>query len=90
MKQNDVVTVLTIAGEFVGKYDIANSTSEAITLKDPRMLIQTQEGMGFARGICVTGEENPTEVSIQNYVFLTPTNPEIEKAYRQAVSGLVL
>jgi hypothetical protein len=88
MKKGDVVTVVTLAGEMVGKFN--NSGSGTISLDDPRMLIQNEQGMGFAHGICVTGENNPTEITFQSYVFVTPTNAEIEKAYRQAVSGLVL
>jgi len=88
MKKGDVVTVVTLAGEMVGKYN--SSGSGTISLDDPRMLIQNEQGMGFAHGICVTGENNPTEITFQSYVFVTPTNAEIEKAYRQAVSGLVL
>ena len=88
MKKGDVVTVVTLAGEVIGKFN--NSGSGTITLDDPRMLIQNEQGMGFAHGVCVTGENNPTEITFQNYVFVTPTNAEIEKAYRQAVSGLVL
>lgn len=87
MKKGDVVTVVTLAGEMVGKFE---SKDDGITLTDPRMLIQNEQGMGFAHGVCVTGENNPTTITFQNYVFATPTNSEIEKAYRQAVSGLVL
>ena len=88
MKKGDVVSVITLAGEFVGKYD--TSGSGTITLEDPRMLIQNEQGMGFANGIAVTGESNPKEVTFAQYVFVTPTNADIEKAYRQATSGLVL
>ncbi|RPG87629.1 MAG: hypothetical protein CBC33_000240 [Coraliomargarita sp. TMED73] len=88
MKKGDIVTVVTLAGEMIGKFN--NSGAGTITLDDPRMLIQNEQGMGFAHGICVTGKNNPTEITFQSYVFVTPTNEDIEKAYRQAVSGLVL
>lgn len=89
MKKGDVITVISMVGEFVGKATGTNQDG-TITLEDPRMLIQTEQGMGFAQGICVTGKSNPSEVTFQQYVFVTETNQEIEKAYRQAVSGLVL
>ena len=54
------------------------------------MLVQTQEGMGFAKGICVTGERDPKEVTFQQFVFVTPTNQEIQDAYRTAVTGIVI
>ncbi len=88
MKKNDVVAVVTVAGEYVGKYDMSGAGT--ITLTDPRMLVQTQNGMGFAAGICVTGKSDPDEVTFAQYVFVTPVNLDIEKAYRSAVSGLVL
>jgi hypothetical protein len=88
MKKNDVVTVLTVSGEYIGKLDTFEGGT--VSIKDPRMLIQTQEGMGFAAGICVTGKRDPSEVTFNQFVFVTETNEDIEKAYRGAVSGLVL
>lgn len=90
MKKGDVISVITAAGEFVGKFE--DEGNSRLTLKDPRMVIQTQEGMGFARGVCVTGEENPTEMAFYTggIVFTAPSNDSIQKAYREAVSGLIL
>ena len=88
MKKGDVITVITMVGEFVGKFD--TSGGGTVTMEDPRMLIQTEQGMGFARGICVTGEEDPKSVTFAQYVFVTPSNEDIEKAYRQATSGLII
>ena len=89
-KVNDVVSVITPAGEFVGKF--AEETETRLLIKDPRMIVQTQEGLGFARGVCVTGEENPKEMSFYSggIVFVTSSNSEIVSAYRQATSGLIL
>lgn len=89
-KKGDVVSVISSTGEFVGKYK--DSGASSFVLSDPRMVIQTQEGMGFARGVAVTGEENPTEMSFytQGIVFVTKTNDEIVKAYTQATSGLII
>ena len=89
MKKGDVLAVVTVAGEFVGKYNDDKNNGN-MTLDDPRMLVQNQQGMGFAQGICVTGEMNPTQVTFNDYVFVTPVNSDIEKAYRQATSGLVI
>ena len=88
MNTGDVVAVVTIAGEFVGKYRTLIDGN--IILDDPRMLVQQGQQMGFAQGICVTGKSNPDEVRFAQYVFVTPVNDDIEKAYRSAVSGLVL
>ena len=90
MKKNDVISVITAAGEFIGKLN--EKTDSIVSLDDPRMLIATQEGMGFARGVCLTGVENPTEMTFYSggIVFISPTNDEVEKSYRQAVSGLII
>lgn len=88
MRHNDVVTVVAMSGEYVGK--LKDTGAGVITLEDPRMLIHNEQGMGFANGIAVTGKNNPTEVTFHTYVFATPTNEEVEKAYRQSTSGLVL
>ena len=88
MKKGDVVSVVSLAGEFVGKYN--TSESGTITIDDPRMLVQNEQGMGFAQGICVTGKANPDEVTFASYVFVTPVNEDIERAYRQATSGIVI
>ena len=90
MKKGDIVSVITAAGEFVGKFE--DEGNAKLVLKDPRMVIQTQEGMGFARGVCVTGEESPTEMAFYTggIVFTAPSNEDIQKAYREAVSGLIL
>ena len=88
MKKGDVVSVVSLAGEFVGKYETSGGGS--ITLTDPRMLVQNETSMGFAQGICVTGKSNPDEVTFASYVFVTPVNEDIERAYRQATSGIVI
>jgi hypothetical protein len=90
MKVNDVVSVVTPAGEFIGK--LAEQTDSKIKLSDPRMLIHAGEGMGFAKGIAVSGCENPTEVEFfaSGVVFMTPSNDDVQKAYRKMTSGIIL
>jgi len=87
MKENDIVSVVTMAGEVIGK--VKGEVGSTITLEDPRMLIQTEQGMGFAHGVCVTGESNPKEVTFQQYVFVTPTKEDIVKGWREATSGII-
>lgn len=90
MQKNDVVSVMTAYGEYVGKF-VQQGTS-VVTLSDPRMIVQTEQGMGFAHGICATGKENPTSVDIQmsQVVFVTEVNSQIEKEYRKVTSGLIV
>lgn len=88
MKDGEIVTVLTVAGEFVGKLA---GTEDGVKLIDPRMVVQGPEGnMGFARGICQTGIENPTEVLITSPIFVTDTNEMVENAWREATSGIAI
>lgn len=88
MKDGEIVTVLTVAGEFVGKLA---GTEDGVRLIDPRMVVQGPEGnMGFARGICQTGIENPTEVLLTNPVMVTDTNEMVQNAWREATSGIAI
>jgi len=88
MNVGDVVTALTVAGEFVGK--LAKTNSSSVVLDDPRMLVNHQDGMGFAHGVCITGEQNPKRIELYSVVLVTKTNQEIEDAWREATSGLVM
>ena len=89
MEINDVVTVLTTTGEYVGK--LIERTDDTLTLKDPRMILQSPEGqMGFARGVAVTGEENPVEMTFSTYVFVCATNETVTQAHASATGALVV
>lgn len=89
MNKREIVTVATVVGEFVGKY--MDETDSTITLEDPRMIVNTPEGMGFARGICQTGNENPDGVTLYktNILFITETNDAVQSSYRQFTSGII-
>lgn len=88
MNKNDVVSVIAVSGEYVGKFDRIEDGVLYIT--NPRMLIAGDQGIGFARGICMTSVENPDSMAFQQYVYVTKTNGEFEKAYIQATSGLII
>jgi hypothetical protein len=86
--KNEVVTVVTAAFEIVGKFD--NSYEDSITLKDPRLVMATQKGMGLAPGVAMTGVGDPDEITLHNVICVMKTDGEVEKNYRSQVSGLVL
>ena len=70
-----LVSVVTPAGEFVGKLSYQSDTK--VTLKNPRMIVQTPDGgMGFAHGVCLTGKESPEEVTFwgAGIVLVTESN----------------
>lgn len=84
-----IVSLVTLAGEYIGKYMHENNGN--ITLENPRMLINTPDGkVGFARGICMTGQENPKTGMFYagGVVIVTETNPDFASAYTEAVTGL--
>ena len=89
-KKDDVVSVITNAGEYVGKFkDEGDST---FTVTKPRMLISGEQGVGFARGICVTGKEDAESLTFQKtgIVFTTATSDVVEKAYVESTTSIVL
>jgi hypothetical protein len=88
--KNDVVAVMCNSGEYVGKYESEDDT--VVTLKDPRIVVSTQEGMGFAHGICVTGEADVSTVDIykSSICFVTKVNEDLRKAYVKNTSGLIV
>jgi len=89
MEKNDIVTVQTASGEYVGK--LVTMSNNVITLDNPKMITMNDEGqLGFARGICFTGKDNPKEVVFNNAIFVTETAPQVSKSYTQAVTGLVM
>ena len=50
MKQGAIVSLVTLSGEFLGKW--VKEENGNITLDNPRMLVNTPDGkVGFARGI---------------------------------------
>ena len=89
MDKGDVVTVVTVSGEYVGKLESLEDGN--VELKDPRMIVQTPEGgMGFAHGIAVTGVESPDSTTFYNAVFVTPTNDAVIKAHTEATTSIKL
>ena len=81
----DIKTVVTTYGEYIGEIE---EGADVIRLKNPRMVIQSEKGFGFAKGVCVTSEESPEEISIQksNVVLVVNTHADVVKAYEDSVS----
>jgi hypothetical protein len=87
IKVGDIVTVMAPTGEYVGKMTEFSGTT--VVLEDPRLITMNEQGMGFANGVAATGVKDPTTMTFLQVVFLCETNPEVESAYRQAVSGII-
>jgi len=89
MEKGDIVTVVTMSGEYVG--ELIENQSGYVELKNPRMILSDGQGnMGFAKGICVSGIENPTSQIFHQYVFVAETNDKVADGHRQAVSGITV
>ena len=89
MKQGTVVSLVTLAGEYIGKW--VKEEHGNITLENPRMLVNTPDGkVGFARGICMTGQENPKTGMFYagGVVIVTESNEQFKSAYIEATTGL--
>jgi len=80
-----IKTVVTNYGEYIGDID---EGADVIVIKKPKMVIQTQEGFGFAKGVCVTSVESPEEVSVKKtaVILVVDTNEDVKKAYEDSIS----
>ena len=88
--KNDVITVITVAGEYVGKFEYEDASK--LTINNLKMLVKGEQGMGFGNGVCVTGEADPADMTfyIGGLVFVAKTSEAVVKAYHEATSGLIL
>ena len=89
MMKGKIVSLVTLAGEYIGKF--MHEANGNITLENPRMLINTTAGkVGFARGICMTGQENPKTGMFYagGVVIVTESNEQFKSAYIEATSGI--
>ncbi len=88
--KGEVVTLVTVLGEIVGR--LKESDFETVTLSDPRLFVQQDDGAGFAPGICMTGESKPDELVFRQNAILAivPTHADLIKGWSQATSGIVL
>ena len=62
--------------------------ADVIRMKNPRMVIQSEKGFGFAKGVCVTSVESPEEIVIKKpqVVLVVDTHEDVAKAYEEATS----
>jgi|SaaInlStandDraft_1057018.scaffolds.fasta_scaffold678674_1 hypothetical protein len=93
MKNGDVVTLVTMMGEVIGRLKEKSSTE--VSLESPRLFVPDPNNGangGLAPGFSMTGEQNPKEGTFSLGVVLTvaKTHPDIEKAWVSATSGIIL
>jgi len=90
MRKNDIVSIVTLTGEFVGKY--LEETSDQYIIDDPRLLTQTQNGVAFIPAVCMTGVQKPNQIRFNRgaVAFIVQTAEEVQKEYRKSTSGLII
>ena len=81
----DIKTVVTTYGEYIGEIE---EGADVIRMKNPRMVIQSEKGFGFAKGVCVTSVESPEEIILKKpqVVLVVDTHADVKKAYEEATS----
>lgn len=84
------MTIITSAGEVIGR--LTSEDESSIVLENPRSMLITENGAGFAPGISMTGEDNPKEISLNksHIIFMTKTKEVVAKAWIQQTSGIVV
>jgi hypothetical protein len=93
MKGDVVVLITSMQTEIVGR--VKDETTTGIILESPRMFVPAQQeggNPGFAPGVSMTGISEPTELEFNRSCVLTVSvpHPDIEAAWVQATSGIVL
>ena len=88
--KNDVVSVVTLAGEIIGKFQ--SETTTEVVIADPRLLSQNEQGLILIPALCMTGKPELDEVSLSrtSIVLMVPTVEEVEREYRANTSGIVI
>ena len=90
--KGEVVTVVSMMGEIVGR--LKEERDNEYVIESPRMFVpaQGESGGGFAPGLSMTGKQDLDEGVINKTVVMTvlECHPEIAKAWTQATSGLVM
>ena len=89
--KGEVVTVLTMMGEVIGR--LKEETSTGYVIDNPRLFVPGDQNQGgFAPGLSMTGSQEPSEATINKTVTLTvlKTHPDVEAGWVQATSGIVI
>lgn len=91
MNIGDITTLVTPAGEFVGRLKSVKDDTGVYVLSDPRMFMHDdQRGSGLIPGVSMTGEQDPTEAIFHMVVVAHKSSKETEEAWMSATSGIVL
>ena len=86
MKENELVTVVSLAGEMVGK--LVSMSEDSLILENPRMIANnpnTKE-FGFMKGIAISGTAYPKEVKINQWLYMCEVDSRFIDAYNKVIA----
>ena len=90
--KNEVVTVITMMGEIVGR--LKEETETGYVVESPRLFVpaQAETSGGFAPGLSMTGDQHPNSAHINKHLVMTvvKTHEQVAKGLQEATSSIVL
>ena len=92
-REEEVVTLVTMCGEIVGR--VASETATTVMLKSPLLFVPSgndNEGGGFAPGISMTGAQNMPRGEFNKSCILTviPAHPQVADGWLKATGSIIV
>ena len=89
LKKGDIVTVMTGVGEYIARLNELNTGY--VSVENPRLIVRSEDGkIGFGRGVCMSGIENPKALNFYDVLFVVKANGDFESSWIEATSGLIV
>ena len=90
--KNEVVTVITMMGEIVGR--LKEETDTGYEIESPRLFVpaQAETSGGFAPGLSMTGDQHPNSAHINKHLVMTvvKTHEQVAKGWQEATSSIIV
>lgn len=80
---NDIITVVALGGEFVGR--LLDTNENSVTISSPAMVMNGT----LIRDFTESGIAYPDMITISNVVFTIETSQKFADMYKQETGGLV-
>lgn len=89
MKKGDIVAVVAVTGEYIGRLESIDDSGVRVT--NPRLIVKGEDGsIGFGRGVSMSAEENVREVVFLNPIFVAPAHEKFQSPWIEFTSGIVV
>lgn len=86
MNVDDIVTVMTLSGEYVGALVQNNGTH--VVLRHPKLVTNGENGLALADGISATGSV-PEVLDLYNVCFVVVSHPDVAVAHAASLQESV-